>query len=235
MGEPPMSSMNQQYSDRLRDMIDQYRDEAFAKDATIAALQREIEGLKANQCTPDEREHLDGLYKEHPELKGDLFANFDGWYCDWNEILDIFRDEKDNSYGNCPTELILRVINERDELKVRVTTAEREIEKLRALAEGRESNGPHSRTALMNSLQLARDHEAALIRRATTAERQIEEHREAVRVLGVEVRKSRGMKGPDKYWNAREHMEAIHAVDANPIASSAVRGEQQQAGTEKQS
>ena len=72
----------------------------------------------ATACTPAERELLDQLYKDHPELKCTL--DFDGYYCDWDEIINIFRNEKISgmsaSYAESPKEMIFALINERDDL-----------------------------------------------------------------------------------------------------------------------
>ena len=72
----------------------------------------------ATACTPAERELLDQLYKDHPELKSTL--DFDGYYCDWDEIINIFRNEKISgmsaSYAESPKEMIFALINERDDL-----------------------------------------------------------------------------------------------------------------------
>lgn len=67
------------------------------------------------------------------------------------------------------------------ELEAQLAAERERAEKAERRADGCESNGPHSRQSLMQSLNLARDHEAALL-----AER--DALREAVRVLGNGVR-----------------------------------------------
>lgn len=70
------------------------------------------------KCTTSEREFLDWLYKEHTELRdGDLLGDFSGWYADWNEIINAMpEDVKLDGYSQCPTEMIHRLANQRDEI-----------------------------------------------------------------------------------------------------------------------
>ncbi len=128
------------------------------------------------------------------------------------------------------------------ELEAQLAAERERAEKAERRADGCESNGPHSRQSLMQSLNLARDHEAALL-----AER--DALREAVRVLGQEVEYSRLVLNEVKKQRTYEAanrlvpggcvssaMETYCArliagrvlVDTNPLASAAVRGEQQE-------
>ena len=74
---------------------------------------REIAALRAEpRCSEEERELLDRLYKDHSELKDDM--DFDGWYCDWQEIIDICASAGVEGYCESPAEMIRQIINERD-------------------------------------------------------------------------------------------------------------------------
>lgn len=68
---------------------------------------------KTCRCTQAERELVDRLYKDHPELKNDL--DFDGWYCDWQEIIGAIPKDIDG-YSQSPMEMIRRLIDQRDAL-----------------------------------------------------------------------------------------------------------------------
>lgn len=83
-------------------------------------------------CTTQEREFLDRLYEEHPELKDDVGLDFDGWYCDWQEIIDICARAGCDSYSESPTELIHQIINQRDELVAKAAATPGVVEALRA-------------------------------------------------------------------------------------------------------
>ena len=116
------------------------------------------------------------------------------------------------------------------ELEAQLAAERERAEKAERRADGCESNGPHSRQSLMQSLNLARDHEAALL-----AER--DALREAVRVLGEpfewmsgEITCRRACKahdGDECTCGVETQMNEIRdRINANPIAAAAVKGEQ---------
>ena len=114
------------------------------------------------------------------------------------------------------------------ELEAQLAAERERVEKAERRADGCESNGPHSRQSLMQSLNLARDHEAALL-----AER--DALREAVRVLGKRLYAvDRILEHLNEYGDEEEmphHLVAANnmaaaAINANPIASAAIAGEE---------
>lgn len=113
------------------------------------------------------------------------------------------------------------------ELEAQLAAERERAEKAERRADGCEFNGPHSRQSLMHSLNLARDHEAALL-----AER--DALREAVRVLGTAVQQLRGalildhmvQSNGTMFGTTTQALEAAKACDTNPIARAAIAGEE---------
>ena len=81
------------------------------------------------------KEFIDGLYKEEPSLKKEGLNSFDGYYVHWNVIIKICEGawpEKDKVFYECsPAELIVEIINERDEFKEQLKAKNEEIWRLK--------------------------------------------------------------------------------------------------------
>lgn len=64
------------------------------------------------------REFIEQLYREEPNLKKEGLQNFDGYYVHWDKVVKALSwawpDEK-VGYIQSPLELVIRLINERDE------------------------------------------------------------------------------------------------------------------------
>lgn len=154
-----------------------------AKDATIAALQREIEGLKA--VAADAALLMSKIDDIDPAQDGAetdrVYARYE--FDSLRRSLDHVRNER-SAYFDVALEARTRAENA-------------EI-------------------------------------RATTAERQLEEYQEAVRVLGNLVWCIReGVKNKTFIEHMDDRKMYDSCVDCNPLASAAVRGPQQPSGTEK--
>ena len=103
------------------------------------------------------------------------------------------------------------------ELEAQLAAERERAEKAERRADGCESNGPHSRQSLMQSLNLARDHEAALL-----AER--DAPREAVRVLARYMYENGRGCGNRTYTERLDDLQVHFSnVIANPLAAAAVR------------
>lgn len=74
-------------------------------------------------CSADERELLDGLYEAHPELRADP-DNFDGWYADWDEIIDACKSCGEEGYSESPIEMIYRLRNRMGDLATAAAAAQ---------------------------------------------------------------------------------------------------------------
>ena len=111
--------------------------------------------------------------------------------------------------------------------------AERErAEKADRRADGCDSNGPHSRQALMHSLNLARDHEAALIAERDAMRERVEKaEKQTTAAMAVMRRIGTIVSGPmnTHSWD-RIRVAAAMIVgkpdDTNPIARAAIAGEE---------
>lgn len=67
------------------------------------------------KCTQAERDFLDRLYKEEPELlpSNEGIDNFPGYYTHWNVIIKRCAECGVEGYSECPTELIVRLANQK--------------------------------------------------------------------------------------------------------------------------
>ena len=77
---------------------------------TLEKLKTEAEGI---DITKAEREALDGIYREQPELKKEGIGNFDGYYLTYDKFLDAINqawpNEKHIGYDQDPLELVTRL------------------------------------------------------------------------------------------------------------------------------
>lgn len=80
-------------------------------------------------CTQEERELLTRLYAESEAMRTQGASNFDGDFVNWQEIISIFRADPNSSgsYSESPTELIHEVINQRDDLLLRLAALEKAV------------------------------------------------------------------------------------------------------------
>lgn len=67
-------------------------------------------------------------FKEEYENAKDLVSAIDGFFCAYQEIIDMFPGE---TYSSDPLELVGRLINERDDLAAQLATTQKECERLR--------------------------------------------------------------------------------------------------------
>ncbi len=72
-------------------------------------------------CNLGEREVLNEIYEVAPSLRVEGIRNWYGYFVHWDEVLtaicQAWPDEKHIGYDQSPLELVVRLINERDELK----------------------------------------------------------------------------------------------------------------------
>lgn len=76
---------------------------------------------EASTCTQAERELLDQLFKDHPELRMNM--DHDGFYLDFDELIGAMpKDIVDAGYNESPMEMFRTLIDQRDEARAALSS-----------------------------------------------------------------------------------------------------------------
>jgi hypothetical protein len=112
-------------------------------------LEKRIKKMRA-----DGMELIAEMVKDHPSIEREgVLEVWRGYYVDWNEIIDCcvqaWPDKKHVSYSESPKELIVRIIDERDDAQKELEACRKERDEARAKAEALKLAGEELRSSLL--------------------------------------------------------------------------------------